>query len=409
MPIDAYDKNDRAEHDAQRPSMDLTTFDDQLPKTAVTSQKNLIKRQLYHAQQQQRISAMNLNAEKVNEEVPEESVEVDEDEKDVDIEHSNDPLRGRNLNIAGLGVSDHTPGNSMIIHDDKDINEMTKVISATGEEIAENHVILNQLMIDFNVIVRKFILYTSIIAALTFCALITGAATGFFQWKGYVVNSLVFVLLIIGICIGFRAEKHWSFTQRLNYISYYWLLCWIWIIIVFTISLIWLFVLPSKYTKYCRNNGCSTSAFAAFMVTIIAALTMIIWFIFVMFYIDCVSRLIIVCGRFYDLWSKQLGLLGFIHKSCYRFRSIFKNFTFCMGRNTGLRLDDFIHFGCCCRYCKRKNEILINDRRTSDVNMYSDWEPVETDAALEYRKDHKCCRGLKLNCCGGDKGIFHIS
>ena len=407
LPIDPYDKNDQTANDVKRPSMDLTTFDDQLPKNAVTSQRNLIKRQLYHAQQQQRISAMNLDAEKINSQnpVPEESVDTHDEYHDND--HGDeymDPLKRKNVNIAGLGVIQQDSAGDPDSNGIEEANSMEKVISASGKEISEDHVLMNQLLIDFNVIIRKFILFTSVLFMLTFCGLLGGAITGFYEWKGYFVNSMGIVLFGIGIFIGFRSEKYWSFTQRLQFISYYWFLSWIVLISVFALSLIYVFVFPSKYTTFCEVNDCNTSGGAVLMVTISAALTWIIWLMIALFYIDLTARTIIVCGRFYDLWSKQVGLLGFIHKQCYKFRSIFNNFRLCLGRNTGIRMDDFIHCSCCCRYCKRKNEIIINDRRTSDINMYQDWEPFENDGALEFRKDNKCCRGLKLNCCGTKSG-----
>lgn len=366
MPIDPFDHELDLGNQLRTPSVDVTNFDRYLPKSAVSTKSALVKRQMYHKQQQQRISSGYINAELVNTVAAMEDTLPDEDEEDDDIrelgvggvstmtpmgpsvtsfetlkpgrspsDSSDDyhhKMKGIDITMLGrqgsnssmrdvIGIGT-TPGGPMS-------TQLTKANSSRGVNKSENLVLHNQLLIDFNVVIRKLMLYSAVWFVFCGLILITSTGFGFYEWKGYVLNVFLISLLGIGVGVSYRSEtqvSEWSFTLRLKYLSYYALLCWFTLGMAFVVAIIYVALFPIKYELFCMENGCDRGAVSVLFVTMTAVMSLLVYFAILLMYMDVVSRSVIVCGRFYDLWAETRGIELFIHKLSYRFEYVFTLF-----------------------------------------------------------------------------------
>lgn len=213
---------------------------------------------------------------------------------------------------------------------------------------------------------------------------------------------------------------------RLKYLSYYWLCCCIAIAIVFIIAIVYVFLFPNRYINYCSGRECSTSAVVLIMISLTAILMVMVWMVLVLFYIDIISRCVIIAGRFGESWKHLSGIQYRVHMSCYKFRRFWKSLRYCVSRNTGLRMDDLLYCGCWMIPCQRKQHrnrkrvvlpenkeekqkeeqqerntggrIYYEDDRWDDDHYFS-WHPVNSGHVADYQMRFKCCRGVQLGCC----------
>ena len=318
---------------------------DQLPKSAVSRSSALVKRQMYHKQQQERISSGYINAAKVRDVAAMEDTLPDEDEdefKELGVRPSTtsfESLKGsespslrhkmKGVDIAMLGRGGDSPLRDVVgiggTPGGPVATQLTKASASRGVEKSENLRLHNELLIDFNVIIRKLMLYSCIWLVFCFLMLITSSAFGFYEWKGYVLNVILILLLGVGVAVCHRSEtqvSEWSFTVRLQYLSYYALLCWVVLGMLFMVSLIYCALFPIKYKTFCADNGCDRGTASVLFVTVTACLSLLVYFAVLLLYMDCVSRAVIICGRFYDLWAETRGIELFIHKLSYRFEYV---------------------------------------------------------------------------------------
>lgn len=214
--------------------------------------------------------------------------------------------------------------------------------------------------------------------------------------------------LFAGLTIALTDYK--AYDRTIIQFSWYFAIACLVIIALFFVALGYAFVFPSKFENYCQDedNNCNASTFQTIFGTISAFLLAILWFTFMLFYVDILSRIVINLSMLYKDTLSLTGLPRHSVKFAFWFRSKWRHVRYWFAEHTGCRVDDCCFGDCCGNRDREANRRKREERRrkyqqknqsssSSSSSRYNDPyydDPLCIDCCFELC--HACIR----ICCG---------
>eukprot|EP01084_Bolivina_argentea_P075146 136245_1 len=234
------------------------------------------------------------------------------------------------------------------IDDENDINEEKEHFYPSPKQINQplvppndnqyngnNPNIISSLDYELQLIYKKLLLWSIIAFIVSFSTLIGGFY--FYKLKGLILNILVLFSTFFGIFCGFYKEnkQQKKALRKLKCLLIYFIICSIFIFILFLIELIYLLLLPIN-NRPTHNINIHLSVLIGTIIFFLGGI--VFWLILVFFYIDLIARACLKRGRIgyivkqinNSFWFKIFALM-----ICFRlkFRNIRRHLTHMTGIN----------------------------------------------------------------------------
>jgi len=213
------------------------------------------------------------------------------------------------------------------------------------------------LSIDYQINLRKFTLFTTLLLFLCGFTFVASLVTDFYGFKGWIFNSAVTLLLVYGLLVGAICSymRRFSAACLLRILSLYWLCCWLCIFGLFSTGIYYLVVFPDKFRNHCQQTGSCTANTEEIIFAEASLISFLICYVvMILFYMQRVAHLVILIA-YLKPYFRRSCLMRIFYRHITRYILSWKNFRRIMSKYTGLRMTDVLWCSCCFRSCRRQS------------------------------------------------------